>query len=98
MNKSRILNVLLSPHNSEKSAIIGDKHQQVVFKVAVNATKLEIKKAVEQLFKVKVKAVQVLNVKAKTKRRGQILGKRSGWKKAYVCLEQGHDIDFRVKD
>jgi len=95
MNQERILTIILGPHISEKSAAISDKNNQVTFKVAIDATKPEIKKAIETLFNVQVKEVQVLNVKGKTKRtaRGKTRS-RSDWKKAYVRLEQGHEIDF----
>jgi len=94
MNQERILNVLLGPHISEKTSRVADQHNQVAFKVASDASKLEVKKAVEQLFEVKVKAVQILNVKGKTKRFGRAVGRRSDWKKAYVSLSDGYDIDF----
>lgn len=94
MNRERIFEVLLSPHVSEKATNIADAHNQFVFRVAKNASKLEIRKAVEQLFEVKVKSVQTLNVKGKAKNFGRLQGRRSGWKKAYVSLEAGQDIDF----
>lgn len=89
------MNTLLAPHISEKSTRTADKHKQFVFEVADRATKLHIKQAVELMFKVKVDAVRVVNVKGKTKRAGaRGVGRRSGWKKAYVSLQAGHDIDF----
>jgi len=94
MNQERIFKVLLGPHVSEKATVLADGQNQFVFKVDTTATKLEIKKAVEQLFNVKVKAVSTLNVKGKTKRTVHGLGKRNDWKKAYVSLEAGQDIDF----
>ncbi|MCJ8169925.1 50S ribosomal protein L23 [Atopomonas sediminilitoris] len=94
MNQERVFKVLLGPHISEKASILADSKKQFVFKVATDATKLEIKKAVEQLFEVKVAEVAVLNVKGKTKRTARGLGKRSDWKKAYVSLQPGQDIDF----
>jgi len=94
MNKERIFQVLLAPHVSEKASIAADKDGQFVFKVALDATKLEIKKAVEQLFDVKVDAVQTLRVNGKQKRFGQIAGKQKDWKKAYVTLQEGQEIDF----
>jgi large subunit ribosomal protein L23 len=96
MNKERIFKVLLGPHFSEKSAIVGDSNNQVVFKVTTDATKPEVKAAVEQLFDVKVAGVSVANVKGKTKRAKHGMGKRSDWKKAYIRLEQGQEIDFAV--
>ena len=88
------MKILLAPHVSEKSAFIDDRYNQVAFKVLKDATKPEIKSAVELLFDVKVKSVQVLNVKGKNKRFGMIRGRRSDWKKAYVSLEEGSEIDF----
>lgn len=95
MNQERQLKIILGPHISEKSTMMSELDNQVAFKVARDATKTEIREAVEALFKVQVKEVQVLNVKGKRKRtfRGKIR-KRSDWKKAYVRLEQGHEIDF----
>ena len=94
MNQERLLQVLLAPQVSEKATYVADKNNQVVFKVAADATKPEIKAAVELLFKVEVDAVQVLNVKGKGKRRGTIQGRRKGWKKAFVCLKPGQEIQF----
>lgn len=90
----QVYGVLLAPRITEKSTLVGESNNQFVFKVSSDATKPQIKEAVEKLFKVKVKSVQVLNVKGKVKRFGQRLGKRSGWKKAFVSLHEGHDIDF----
>ncbi len=98
MNQERIFKVLLGPHISEKATIVHEEHNQHVFKVATDATKLEIKKAVEQLFEVSVKAVRTVVVKGKTKRTRFGMGKRSDWKKAYVSLEQGQEIDFADAD
>jgi large subunit ribosomal protein L23 len=94
MNNERLMKVLLSPVVSEKSSVIADANQQYTFRVATDATKREIAKAVEKLFEVKVERVQVVNIKGKTKRFGQISGKRSDWKKAVVRLKPGNDIDF----
>ena len=94
MNKERLMKILLEPRVTEKTAIVGDKFRQFVFKVVKDASKPEIKQAVELLFEVEVDSVQVLNVKGKTKRFQQTLGKRSDWKKAYVKLKPGFDIDF----
>ena len=95
MNNGRLYNILLAPHVSEKSSLIGELNNQYTFKVAKDATKPEIKTAVEELFDVIVLDLQVLNVKGKTKRtnRGKIR-RRSNWKKAYVRLEAGHEIDL----
>ena len=94
MNNERLSRVLLGPVVSEKSSRVADKSQQIVFKVLPGASKLEIRNAVEKMFDVKVTAVQVANVKGKVKRFGQTLGRRSDWKKAYVTLAEGSDINF----
>ena len=94
MNEERIFKVLLGPHVSEKATNLAETNGQIVFKVDTTATKLEIKKAVEQLFNVKVEKVSTLNVNGKTKRTVRGLGKRNDWKKAYVSLQPGQDIDF----
>ncbi len=95
MNKARLYSVIVGPHVSEKTAMMADGNNQIAFKVAVDATKKEISQAVETLFDVKVEGLQVVNVKGKTKRtmRGKIR-KKSNWKKAYVKLAQGQEIDF----
>mgnify|MGYP001449485079 CR=1 FL=1 len=95
MNTERMYTIVLAPHVSEKSTIQGELNNQYTFKVAKDATKPEIKTAIEALFNVVVADLQVLNVKGKTKRnlRGKTM-RRSGWKKAYVRLEEGHEIDF----
>ena len=94
MNQERLMQVLLAPQISEKATYVADKHEQVVFRVASDATKPEIKAAVELLFKVQVESVQVLNVKGKVKRFRQTTGRRKGWKKAFVCLKPGQEINF----
>jgi large subunit ribosomal protein L23 len=94
MNNERLMKVLLSPLVSEKSSVLADANRQYTFRVATDASKREIAKAVEKLFEVEVDAVQVVNVKGKQKRFGTINGKRSDWKKAYVRLKPGSDIDF----
>ncbi len=94
MNQERLMKVLLSPHISEKSSIVADQHNQIVMKVANDASKPEIKQAVELLFDVKVDRVQVSNVKGKTKRFGAKMGRRSDWKKAYITLQEGQQIDL----
>ena len=94
MNQERLMQVLLAPQISEKATYIADKFEQVVFRVASDATKPEIKAAVELLFKVEVEAVQVANVKGKVKRFKGATGRRKGWKKAYVSLKPGQEINF----
>ncbi|MGA9164251.1 MAG: 50S ribosomal protein L23 [Thiobacillus sp.] len=92
--QERLLKVILAPVISEKSTRVADKLNQVVFRVLPDATKQEIGAAVADLFKVEVVGVQVLNVKGKVKRSGRVTGRRDNWKKAYVTLKQGQDIDF----
>ena len=94
MNAERLHQVLRRPIISEKSTNAAEKGQQVVFEVLTNATKNEIKTAVESLFEVSVEGVQVINVRGKIKRFGKTPGKRTNWKKAYVRLAEGDDIDF----
>ena len=94
MNQERVFQVLLGPHVSEKAAIVADLNNQYVFRVAIDATKLEVRKAVEQLFKVNVDDVQTLKVKGKVKRNRHGFSTKPTWKKAYVRLEQGQEIDF----
>ena len=79
---------------SEKSTRLADAHRQFAFKVVTDASKPEVRKAVELMFDVKVEHVQMANMRGKTKRFGQSMGKRADWKKAYVTLAEGHDIDF----
>lgn len=93
-SEHRLLQVLLAPQISEKATYVADKNDQVIFRVAPDATKPEIKAAVELLFKVKVDAVQVLNVKGKARRFGRVEGRRQGWKKAFVSLAEGQEINF----
>ncbi|MDX9698667.1 MAG: 50S ribosomal protein L23 [Rhodocyclaceae bacterium] len=93
-SQERLMQVLLAPQISEKATYIADKNEQVVFRVVTSATKPEIKAAVELLFKVDVKSVQVCNVKGKEKRFGRTIGRRKGWKKAFVCLKPGQEINF----
>lgn len=94
VNQERLLQVLLAPQISEKATYVADKNEQVVFRVASDATKPEIKAAVELLFKVQVESVQVLNVKGKVKRFKGATGRRKGWKKAFVSLKPGQEINF----
>ena len=94
ITEERLLKVLLAPVVSEKSTKAVEKFNTVVFKVLPNATKREVKAAVEKLFEVEVTDVRTLNVKGKTKRTGARMGRRSDWKKAYVTLKDGSEIDF----
>ena len=94
MNQQRLMQVLLAPQISEKATFVADKHEQVIFRVVSDATKPEVKEAVELLFKVSVASVQMANVKGKRKKFGRVMGRRSNWKKAFVCLEPGQEISF----
>ena len=94
MNQERLMKVLIAPIVSEKSTIVAEKNNQVGFRVLQDATKPEIKAAVELLFKVEVDSVQVLNQKGKAKRHGRFLGRRRNVRKAYVCLKAGQEINF----
>ena len=94
MKNDRLYSVLLAPVVSEKSTFIAEKHNQVAFRVLQDATKKEVKDAVELLFKVSVKSVQILNRKGKEKRFGRTPGRRNHIRKAYVCLKEGQEINF----
>jgi large subunit ribosomal protein L23 len=98
MNDERLLMIIRAPHTSEKTTTIAEKNRQFTFKVLKNSTKTEIKLAVEKLFNVKVRSVSIANVKGKKKRFKQISGQRSDWKKAFVSLQPGSDIDFTVAE
>ncbi len=93
-NPERLLQVLVAPQISEKATYIADKNEQVVFIVTPDATKPEVKAAVELLFKVEVKSVQIANLKGKVKRSGRNVGRRSDIRKAFVCLKPGQEINF----
>lgn len=95
MLNERLYEVVRGPHVSEKATLLAEStKKQLVLEVAVDATKAEIKTAVEKIFNVLVDHVTTCNVKAKKKRTGQIIGKRKGWKKAYVTLAAGQDVQF----
>ena len=94
MNQERLMNILVSPHVSEKTTVAAENANQIVFKVVPSATKKEIKAAIEMLFEVNVENVQVANVKGKTKRTLNGVGRRNNWKKAYIRLKEGQDINF----
>jgi len=94
MKQERLLQVLLAPQVSEKATLLADKHEQIVFRVTSCATKAEVKAAVELLFKVQVDSVQIANVKGKPRRFGRFNGRRANWKKAYVCLKAGQEVNF----
>jgi large subunit ribosomal protein L23 len=94
MDEERLMNVLVQPHVSEKAAIVTEKANQYVFRVRSDASKAEVKSAVELMFEVKVEGVNLLNKPGKSRRFKNVAGKRSGYKKAYVRLEAGQSIDF----
>ena len=94
MNQERLMQVLLAPQISEKATWVADKNEQIIFRVVSDATKPEVKAAVELLFKVSVESVQIANVKGKQKRFGRYMGSRKNWKKAYVSLKPGQEINF----
>lgn len=96
--QERLMTVLYGPHMSEKSTVVAEKNNQIVFKVRTDADKKEIRQAVELLFEVKVDAVTVVNCKGKVKRHGQTKGRRVNWKKAYVKLAPDSRIDFLGTD
>jgi large subunit ribosomal protein L23 len=98
MNQERLYTVLIEPHFSEKVSVLGDASNQYGFKVATDATKAEIKEAVETLFKVTVEGVSTMNVKGKVRRTIRGTSRRKNWKKAYVRVAEGQEIDFMVTD
>lgn len=98
INEERLLNILLAPQISEKATFVAEKNEQVIFRVASDATKPEVKAAVEKLFSVTVDSVQIANVKGKQKRFGRYVGRRQDWKKAYVSLAAGQEINFAASE
>ena len=98
MNPERVYTVLVEPHFTEKVSGLGDESNQYAFKVAVDANKAEIKEAVETLFSVSVEKVSTLNVKGKRKRTMRGVSRKKNWKKAYVRVAAGQDIDFMVTE
>jgi large subunit ribosomal protein L23 len=97
-NEERLLNILLAPQISEKATYVAELNEQVIFRVVSDATKPEVKAAVEKLFNVTVESVQISNVKGKQKRFGRHMGSRKDWKKAYVCLAAGQEINFAASE
>jgi large subunit ribosomal protein L23 len=96
-NPERLMQIILAPQVSEKATHIADKHNQIIFRVAQDATKAEIKAAVELMWRaqsIQVETVQVANIKGKQKRFGRFMGRRSNWKKAYVGIKAGQEINF----
>ena len=96
-NPERLATVLLAPIVSEKGTFIAEKYEQVIFRVMQDATKPEVKAAVEAMFKVEVESVQIANVGGKQKRFGRFNGRRRNWKKAYVSLKPGQEINFAAE-
>jgi large subunit ribosomal protein L23 len=92
--QQRLMQILVGPAISEKGTMVGDKHNQYVFRVERSATKQDVKAAIELMWRVKVVGVQVLNVHGKEKRHGRFIGRRNNWKKAYVRLQPGQEINF----
>ena len=97
MNREQLMSVLLAPHVTEKTSLAMQNHNQYVFRVRRRATKTDIKQAVELMFDVKVKGVQVVNEPGKTRRFGKIAGRTQDWKKAYVSLNEGQTIDYEAR-
>jgi large subunit ribosomal protein L23 len=94
MNAQRLMQIILAPIVTEKATFVAEKNQQIAFRVGADATKPEIKAAIELLFKVEVESVQVLNTKGKEKRFGRFMGRRRNERKAYVSLKDGQELDF----
>jgi large subunit ribosomal protein L23 len=97
VNREQLMTVLLAPHVTEKTSLATQNHNQYVFRVRRDATKIDIKRAVELVFEVNVEAVQVANEPGKRRRMGRIAGRTQDWKKAYVSLAQGQTIDYEAK-
>jgi large subunit ribosomal protein L23 len=93
-NTDKSLQTVLAPQITEKATMIADKNNQIAFKVTKDATKSEVKMAIETMFKVEVNSVNILNINGKIKRSRTGMGKRNDWKKAYVCLKPGQEINF----
>ncbi len=97
INQERALQLIIAPQISEKATLLGEKHNQIIFRVLQDAEKSEIKDAIEYLWKsqkVEVTKVRISNVKGKEKRFGRFMGKRTGWKKAYVAIKKGQELNF----
>jgi large subunit ribosomal protein L23 len=97
MNREQLMNVLLAPHVTEKTSLAMQNNNQYTFRVRRDATKPDIKKAVELMFEVKVAGVRVVNEPGKTRRFGKTVGRTQDWKKAYVSLAQGQTIDYEAR-
>jgi large subunit ribosomal protein L23 len=97
MNREQLMSVLLAPHVTEKTSLAMQNHNQYTFRVRRDASKPDIKKAVELMFEVKVAAVRVVNEPGKTRRFGKTIGRTQDWKKAYVSLAEGQTIDYEAR-
>jgi large subunit ribosomal protein L23 len=97
MKREQLMSVLIAPHVTEKTSFAMQNHNQYTFRVRRNATKPDIKAAVELMFEVKVKGVQVVNEPGKTRRFGKTIGRTQDWKKAYVSLAEGQTIDYEAR-
>ncbi|HEY1283459.1 MAG TPA: 50S ribosomal protein L23 [Steroidobacteraceae bacterium] len=97
MNKEQLMSVLIAPHVTEKTSLAMQNANQYTFRVKRNATKVDIKQAVELMFEVKVKGVQVVNEPGKKRRFGRLSGHTQDWKKAYVSLAEGQAIDYEAR-
>ncbi len=97
MNREQLMSVLIAPHVTEKTSLAMQNHNQYTFRVRREATKTDIKKAVELMFDVKVAGVQVVNEPGKQRRFGRVAGRTQDWKKAYVSLNEGQTIDYEAR-
>ena len=97
MNREQLMSVLIAPHVTEKTSLAMQNHNQYTFRVRREATKADVKKAVELMFDVKVAGVQVVNEPGKSRRFGKMIGRTQDWKKAYVSLAQGQSIDYEAR-
>jgi large subunit ribosomal protein L23 len=97
MNREQLMSVLIAPHVTEKTSLAMQNHNQYTFRVRREATKTDVKKAVELMFDVKVSGVQVVNESGKTRRFGKTIGRTQDWKKAYVSLAAGQTIDYEAR-
>jgi large subunit ribosomal protein L23 len=97
VNKEQLMSVLIAPHVTEKTSLAMQNHNQYTFRVKRNATKTDVKQAVELMFEVKVKGVQIVNEPGKTRRFGRLIGRTQDWKKAYVSLVSGQTIDYEAR-
>ncbi len=97
MNREQLMSVLIAPHVTEKTSLAMQNHNQYTFRVRRDATKIDIRKAVELMFDVKVAGVQVVNETGKTRRFGRTTGRTQDWKKAYVSLAAGQTIDYEAR-